>query len=136
MYVLFILYIYFIVSIIISLLFLHSVSLYVGFSWVLFLVYYRRIGMLCGTFCYAIMQILSKSQNKHTHYIHCAIGRPAEACAAYTSYCMRYAIDLLISALFCLADQYNSLSLERAREKYASDTYGLLVNIFSVNHLY
>ena len=29
----------------------------------------------------------------------------------------------------CLAEQYNSLSLERAREKYAADIYGLLVSI-------
>ena len=34
---------------------------------------YHRIGM----FNYAIMQILLKSQNKHTHCIHCTIGLPS-----------------------------------------------------------
>ena len=36
----------------------------------------------------------------------------------------------------CLAEQYNSLSLERAREMYAANVYGLLVSIISINHLY
>ena len=34
----------------------------------------------------------------------------------------------------CLAERYNSLNLERAREKYAADIYGPLVSIFSINH--
>ena len=88
--------------------------------------------MLCGIVNYAIMRILS--QNKYAHYIHCAVGRPAEGCAAYTwSYCM---CDRSTSKRsVCLAEWYDSLSLERARENYAADVYGLLVSIFSVHHL-
>ncbi|MCG8622362.1 MAG: hypothetical protein MJE68_10260 [Proteobacteria bacterium] len=54
--------------------------------------------------------------------------------AAYTwSYCTR---DCSVSKCSVyLAERYNSLSLERAREKYAADIYGLLVSIFSVDHL-
>ena len=33
-------------------------------------------------------------------------------------------------------EQYNSLSLEGAREKHAADIHRLLMSIFSVNHLY
>ena len=36
----------------------------------------------------------------------------------------------------CLAEQYNNLSLEGAREKYAADIHGLLMSIFSIDHLY
>ena len=36
----------------------------------------------------------------------------------------------------CLVERYNSLSLERARDKYAANIYGLLVSIFCINHLY
>ena len=46
-----------------------------------------------------------------------------------------HAIDLLVSAQSVWPNG-TSLSLERAREKYATDIYGLLVSIFSVNHLY
>ena len=65
------------------------------------------------------------------HYIHCAIGQPAEVRTAYTwSYCTHDQSASKRSV--CLAERYNSLSLERAREKYASDIYGLLVSIFSL----
>ena len=43
----FILYIYFIVPIIISLPFLRDVSLYVGFFWLLVLVYLFTVGLVC-----------------------------------------------------------------------------------------
>ena len=54
----------------------------------------------------------------------------AKAHTAYTqSYCTcdRSASKRSV----CLAEWYNSLSLERAREKYAADIYGLL-GVFSV----
>ena len=58
------------------------------------------------------------------HYIHCAIGRPAQACAAYTwSYDIARAIDLLYASIkrsVCLAERYNSLRLERARENLST----------------
>ena len=40
--------------------------------------------------------------------------------------------------LVCLAERRNSLSLERAGKKYmyAADIHGLLMSIFSINHLY
>ena len=47
MFIHFILYIYFIVPIIISLPFLRDVSMYVGFSWLLFLVYLFIVGLVC-----------------------------------------------------------------------------------------
>ena len=72
----------------------------------------------------------------NVHSIYCVlIGWPAEVCAAYTwSYYTRNRSASKRSV--CLAERYNSLSLERAREKYTADIYGLLVSIFSVNHLY
>ena len=93
--------------------------------------------MLCGIFCYAIMQFYQnhtiKNHKINVHSIYCVlIGWPAEVRAAYTwSY---YTRDRSASKRsVCLAERY---SLERAREKYAADIYGLLVSIFSVSHLY
>ena len=98
-----------------------------------------------GLVCYVVFLVmrLCKFYQNHTiknhkinvHSIYCVIGWPAEVRAAYTwSYCTRDRSASKRSV--CLAERYNSLSLERAREKYATDIYGLLVSIFSVNHLY
>ena len=99
-----------------------------------------------GLVCYVVFFVmrLCKFYQNHTiknhkinvHSIYCVlIGWPAEVCAAYTwSY---YTRDRSASKRsVCLVERYNSLSLERAREKYTADIYGLLVSIFSVNHLY
>ena len=74
---------------------------------------------------YAIMRTkrnrtIKKSQNNNAHYTW--------------SYCKRDRSASKRSV--CLAEHYSSLSLERAREKYAADIYGLPVSIFSINHLY
>ena len=98
-----------------------------------------------GLVCYAVFLVMQlsefyrnctiKNRKINVHYIHFAIGWLAEARAMYTwSYCMRNQSASKRSV--CLAEWYNSLSLERAREKYAANIYGLLVSIFSVNHLY
>ena len=70
-------------------------------------------------------------------YIAQWAGRPRRA--PHTRGLIARAIDLLYASIkrsVCLAERYNSLSLERAREKYAADIYGLLVSIFSINDLY